>query len=150
MFCIFSYGKVGELVEQIIYAYKIYVKSTQIKTLNYAVMIDSDDDYPIHHSFRKKGTDVFPIMITGPLVSALLVTIGARMVMIVGAFLVTIGTITSSHATEIWHLYLTFSVIIGRYNIYHFLSIQRLGLSCFHMGIGKSSAKYIHTIDSFA
>ena len=80
-------------------------------------MIDRDDGYPICHSFSDKFKDVSVIFITGPLVSVCLVTIGARMVMIVGSFLVAIGTLTSSYATEIWHLYLTFSVINGRYNI---------------------------------
>ena len=53
------------------------------------------------------------LMFAGPVVSAALVTYGARSVVVMGILFITVGSITSAHASEIYYLYLTFGVIAG-------------------------------------
>ena len=52
-------------------------------------------------------------MFAGPVVSAALVAYGARSVVVMGILFITVGCITSSHAPEIYYLYLTFGLITG-------------------------------------
>ena len=58
---------------------------------------------------------VLLMIFAGPIVSALLVTYGAPMVVIIGALLITIGTLLSAYAPNISYIYLTYSVVKGMY-----------------------------------
>jgi MFS family permease len=49
----------------------------------------------------------------GPAVQILLSNYGAKVVLIIGTLLVTLGLELASLSTEIWHLYLTFGVLFG-------------------------------------
>ena len=64
---------------------------------------------------RKIYAVVLLMIFAGPIVSALLVTYGAPMVVIIKALLITIGTLLSAYAPNISYIYLTYSVIIGMY-----------------------------------
>ena len=64
---------------------------------------------------RKIYAVVLLMIFAGPIVSALLVTYGAPMVVIIGPLLITIGTLLSAYAPNISYIYLTYSVIIGMY-----------------------------------
>jgi len=55
-------------------------------------------------------------MHAGPFVSALTAVFGMRAVIMAGALLSAAGIGLSSLVTEIWHLYITFGLLAGRYD----------------------------------
>ncbi|XP_070540090.1 monocarboxylate transporter 13-like [Ptychodera flava] len=59
------------------------------------------------------GTALFVTLATGPISSALNSCFGCRAVVMAGGLVSTIGTVISSFATEISHLYVTYGVITG-------------------------------------
>ena len=51
--------------------------------------------------------------ITGPIASIILKKIGCRATQIIGGTLMVLGVGLASFATEVWHVYLLFSVLAG-------------------------------------
>ena len=73
---------------------------------------------PLETDSQLKSLSINPkefLFVVGPLVSALGVTYGARGVVVVGSFLMTIGVLTSALPLRFHIIYITYSVVNGMF-----------------------------------